>query len=238
MKIKQSYTVLLWLSVLLLSGCATSQGFDRGRLEQDLAAEKATVTDDEIKRVLALKPQIQFPFRLGVFLRGGEYHWRRWAKLEGAKGIESEAWVSELKATGIVSDVVFISSLTVGKYDLKDIRMGAARHGVDTVLIVDSAYDVDRYNNFSAFLYWTIIGAYMVPGTHADALVIVKGALWDVRNEYLYLTASAEGEAKKIGPAFLLEDREAVQAARDIAIQNFGAELVKRLKNLKGIPSQ
>lgn len=69
-----------------------------------------------------------------------------------------------------------------------------------------------------------------------DALVMVKGAMWDVKNEYLYLTASVEGEAKKIGPAFLLENGESIREARDKAIENFGSELVRRLKALKGIP--
>ena len=235
MRISEMYK-FLWLSVFLIAGCVSSQGFDRGRMEQGLTADKVVVSDEEIKKILALKPQISFPFRLGVFLKGYESEWSRvWSKLEGARNIEDEAWINELKTAGIVSNVVFVSSLTVGKYDLKNIRLGAARHGVDAVLVVESAYDVDRYNNFSAFLYLTIIGAYLVPGTHSDALVMVKGALWDVRNEYLYLTVSAEGEAKKVGPAFLLENSDSVRIARERAIVNFGAELVKRLKTLKGV---
>ncbi len=227
----------LLLIGLLLGGCATSQGFDRGRLEQRLSGEKALVTDTEIDRIMALKPQVSFPFRLGIFLKGYQSEWgRTWSTLENAE-TPSADWIKELKEAGVVSDVVFISPLTVGQHDLKNIRMGAARHGVDAVLVVESAYDVDRYNNFSAFLYWTIIGAYLVPGTHADALVLVKGALWDVRNEYLYLTAGAEGEAKKMGPAFVLENSESIRIAREKALVGFGKELVQRLKNLKGAPA-
>ncbi len=236
MRISEAYKSFLF-TAFLVAGCASSQGFDRGRMEQSLTTDKIVVSDDEIKRILGLKPQISFPFRLGVFLKGNDSDWsRNWSKLEGARNIESEGWVNELKAAGIVSNVVFVSPLTVGKYDLKNIRLGAARHGVDAVLVVESTYDVDRYNNFSAFLYLTIIGAYLVPGTHSDALVMVKGALWDVRNEYLYLTVSAEGEAKKMGPAFLLENSDSIRMARENAIVNFGAEFVKRLKTLKGVP--
>lgn len=225
----------LLLLVFVLAGCASSQGFDRGRLDRSLAGEKAAVTDDEIQRILALKPQLTFPFRLGIFLKGYESQWgRTWSRLEGAGHAESEEWVRELKEAGIVSDVIVVSPLTVGAYDLKNIRMGAARHGVDAVLVVESASDVDRYNNVSALLYWTIVGAYLVPGTHADALVIVKGALWDVRNEYLYLTVSSEGEARKIGPAFVLENSESIRIARDEALAEFGKEVVRRLKTMRG----
>jgi len=223
--------IIITILAVLTASCATSQGFDRGRLEQQLATDKVEITDEEISRILKLKPQIKFPIRLGVYFKASPYSW---SELEWNLDTVDDSWVLELKKAGIISDVVLVSPLTVAKNDLKNIRMGAARHGADVVLVVDSAYDIDRYNSVSAFLYLTIIGGYFAPGTHADALVLIKGAMWDVRNEYLYLTASAEGEAKKIGPAFLLENSESIRLAQEGAIANFEKELVKRMNNLKG----
>ena len=223
--------IAIAILAVLTTSCATSQGFDRGRLEQQLAADKVEITDEEISRILKLKPQIKFPIRLGVYLKASPYSW---SDLEWNLDKIDDSWVMELKKAGIISDVVLVSPLTVAKDDLKNIRMGAARHGADVVLVVDSAYDIDRYNNVSAFLYLTIIGGYFVPGTHADALVLIKGAMWDVRNEYLYLTVGAEGEASKVGPAFLLENSESIRLAQDDAIEGFKKEFIKRMNNLRG----
>lgn len=222
-------------------GCAAKKGFDRGAIGENLYSAPE-ITEDEIKRILELKPQIKFPFKLGVYFSesyGGWYRWygsnyRKWGKNE-----QETTWLDQLKTEGIISDVVPISSVTVTGHDdkkgfLKTIRFAAARHGVDAVLIVDYNCGVDRYNNYSAVLYLTILGGYLVPGTHSDALVIMKGALWDVRNEYLYLTVDAEGEAKKIGPAFILKDKDSVDLAKEKALKDFKEEVLARMRNLKG----
>ena len=92
---------------------------------------------------------------------------------------------------------------------------------------------VDRYNNFAALLYWTIVGLYLVPGTHSDALVMINGSLWDVRNEYLYATEEAEAVARTLGSAMLLEDVSAIDQAKQKAIGEFGKRFVTRLKTLQ-----
>lgn len=51
----------------LVAGCAFSpRGFDRGALTRAARIEQAEVTDAEIARVLGLRPQLTFPFRLAV----------------------------------------------------------------------------------------------------------------------------------------------------------------------------
>ncbi len=135
--------VVLFLAVLL-SACTTSRGFDRGRLERVLGAGQAPVTDEEIARVLKLSPQIPVPFRLGVYVKAGQ--WNRGLDLRWLAGGGDAGWEADLKRAGVVSDVVVVSPLTVAEEKLKEIRLGAARHGADAVLVVDSAYDVDRYN--------------------------------------------------------------------------------------------
>lgn len=71
-----------------------------------------------------------------------------------------------------------------------------------------------------------------MPGTHSDALVMMKASLWDVRNEYLYATEEAEGIAKRIGPAFVIEDVDSIDQAKKIAIEDFGKKLTDRLIRL------
>jgi rhombotail lipoprotein len=102
------------------------------------------------------------------------------------------------------------------------------RHGADLLLIVDGAATVDRYNNYKGvLLYWTILGAYFVDGTHSDSLCLVRGALWDVRGETKLFGEEAQGLSKIIGPAARVEDREGITAARRLAL----TQLMEKLRD-------
>lgn len=231
-------SIIVGLLVMILAGCAASKGFDRGVLRGSLGQN---VTDQDIQSVLDRKPQLPTPFKLGVYLNSSGSNYRRafWTDAEKNALL---AYGNQLKEAGVVSDIYMVSDATVqGGYrstfpnngnSLKDLRLAAARYGADAVLIVNDASSVDRYNNPAAFLYWTIVGAYLVPGTHSDALVMIKASLWDVRNEYLYATEEAEGIAKRIGPAFVIEDVDSIDQAKKIAIEGFGKKLTDRLIRL------
>ncbi len=237
--------IVLCCLLIILTGCATKQGFDRGNLQEYLHGATVEITEEEIANTLALKPQLQFPFRLGVYFL--ERNRRVWGYGDVSwEGKDKQLkWLEPLQDEGIVSEILPISSITLttdteepsySYYDapsLKSIRLAAARHHADAVLIVDYAPAVDRYNNFTACLYLTIIGGFFVPGTHSDALVLMNGALWDVRNEYLYVTAEVEEEHRRIGTAFLLRDEETIRTAKDKALSLLHKELLQRMRRLK-----
>lgn len=230
--------IIVGLLVLALGGCAASKGFDRGALRGSLGQ---TVTDQDIQSVLDLKPQLSSPFKLAIYLHSPETYYRKafWTDVEKNALLD---FGNQLKDAGVVSNIYLVSDATVqlghqlgsSNYgaNLKDLRLAAARYGADALLFVNNASSVDRYNNPAAFFYWTIIGAYLVPGTHSDALVMIKASLWDVRNEYLYATEEAEGIAKRIGPALVLEDGDSIDQAKKIAIEDFGKKFTDRLIRL------
>jgi len=144
-----------------------------------------------------------------------------------------------VKRSGLAADVFFISGLTVepgaAATELKRIRLAAARHGADAVLVIKAAGQVDDYVSPLSVFYLTIVGLWVVPGTHHDALFVVRGGLWDVRNEYLYLTAEAEGLGQRVGPVWV-RSRGAVDEARGIAMKGFQEELRKRMNTLASDP--
>lgn len=229
---KKTIVILLTtLTTTLTPTCST--GFDRGALRQRMQEERAVVTDTEVQRVLDLKPQIQFPARLGIYFQDDNYRWGG-ATWETADKEILKTLSEQLIMLGIASEVFPISSIIVNGNELKDIRLGAARHHADMVLVVRGAYDVNRYSNFASVLYLTIVGLFIVPGTTADALFMLNAALWDVRNEYLYLTVETEGRDSIIGPSVLLEEKDAVTAAKAEALQKFQGQLLQRMKNLAG----
>ena len=107
----------VFIAALTLSGCAT--GFDRGALRERLASEPLQVTEQDIKAALELKPQLRFPFKLGVYLqaesRGPSYGYPsglrpgEWRWTEADKS-EILSWRKPLTKEGIVSDMFLIRS--------------------------------------------------------------------------------------------------------------------------------
>lgn len=218
-----------------LGGCESSQGFDRGRMSEQLSAGAPKATDEEISRVMGLQPQLDFPIRLAIYVKPREYYWQD--SVWRIEDIDAE-WVETLKRDGLVTAIIPIVESTVTGDNIADIRLAAARHGADAVLVLESVSDVDRYNNPLGITYFTIVGAWLIPGTHSDALVMMSGSLWDVRNGYLYATMQTEGEASDFGPAFLLEDYKVVAEAHRAALTAIEEEIANRLHNIapKAVP--
>ncbi len=126
-----------------------------------------------------------------------------------------------------------ISEMIKHGTNLTDIRQAAALQGADAVLVLNGVTDIDRYQNVAAALYITIVGTYIIPGTHIDSLFIMNGALWDVRNQYLYLTAESEGLGSTLGPISLVKSKPAISTAKKNAVESFRPEFLKRMKSLK-----
>jgi hypothetical protein len=204
-----------------------------------------------------LKPQLRFPIKVGVAFVEEEdidrsdprtARWR-WSERDREAVLAAAA---PLRTDGVVSDLFVISRDLIAGRDLKHLRLAAAKHGADAVIVVKGAAQVDRYVNPLAILNLSIVGGFFVPASHRDALAdgccglrpppvagrarssVVRCAMWDVGNEVLYLTAESEGEAKRLGPTFLIEDEPALGDAKEDALRGFGAELLRRLAALKG----
>lgn len=238
--------LLAAILLLTLTGCTMSRGFDRNVLREHVS-QPATATD--IQAVLNLKPQLPYPFKLAIYVHSPELFQRKpfWTELE-KNSLQNTA--ATLKQSGVISDVVFIADSVVQhdsepRFNLRtglhapmprvsELRLAAARYGADALLTVNGISSTDRYNNVWSLSYWTIVGAYFVPGTHSDALVMISGVLWDVRNEYLYATEEAEGGAQKRGPALVLEDVDVIRQAKQVALTEFNHNLTARLLRLNG----
>src|SRR5262249_13630878 len=95
-----------WWAVALLglSRCVMTGGFTRAMLESRLHEDTAKVTDEDIKEIQTLKPQLHFPCRIAVALQAGSGYWRWTPKDRQAM----EAWADELCKDGIASDVIFM----------------------------------------------------------------------------------------------------------------------------------
>lgn len=232
-------------AVSLCSGCAFGpRGFDRGALTRSAHVAQQEVTDVEIGRVLALRPQLPSPFRLAVWFRPSRAE--RWSPSRPPPRLafqwreeDREAVLAALRplvASGFLAEITAIPDFVVTGDDLRAARLAAARHGVDAVLVVSGASDVDRYNNWASLLYVTFVGMWFVPGSHAEGIFLASASLWDVRNEFLYATAEAEGTSGKTAPVVLLEDEDMIAPAKRTALAALGRELFVRVRSLREPP--
>ena len=189
------------------------------------------MTEEDIKKALELKPQLPAPFKLAVFFAPPKSGWRygsSWTWTGEDKDVLLQMKADLIKKN-ILSDMFVLPDSIFEGTDNRAIRLAAARAGADAVLIVNGVSSVDRYNNGWGGTYILIITPFFVPGTIADGLVMINAVMWDVRNQYLYLSAEAEGTAKQTKPAFFINENHLINDARSNAVAALRKELFMRL---------
>jgi hypothetical protein len=217
----------------MVTACASRHGFDREALRGQILNQKQ-VTEEDIQRGLELRPQPPFPFRLAIYFTSSSTSRRygsTWSWLDEDKD-KFLVIVAELKSKKIVSDFFVISDHIVEGSDTKAIRLAAARAGADAVLIVNGAGEIDRYNNALGYTYILLFTTLFIPGTQADGLFLANASLWDVRNQYLYLSVEGEGTAKEIKPVLFIDEKKIMKSAKSAALTALKAELSSRLAKI------
>ncbi len=231
--------ILLCLTLSAVLAQCSSNGFDRAGMAKDLRQAGPAVTDAEIAKVLSLKPQLKLPFRLAVFLDSSYARYSRysWSQNDFDVAEKKELLTQLMGPKDIVSDAFFIShsDITASRegITLADIRLAAARYHADAVLILKSNSNTDTYPNFLSILYITIVGFWIAPGSHCDAIHMVHGTMYDVRNEYLYIGAESDATDSIIRPLALRECSVPLNESRKKATASFSTEFYRRLRTLK-----
>jgi hypothetical protein len=221
----------VWPALVLavLSGCVTSSGYNRNLLEARLREDGNKVIDKDIKQITRLEPQLRFPCRIAVALREGAGHWR-WTPRDRQV---MDTWAANLRKEGIASDVVFMSNLFADGDSLQHLRASAAKYGADALLVVKGTAVTDSRINALAVLNLTVVGGFVVPGSHRDAMFQIEAALVDVNNGFLYASADVQGEGSTLAPTFLIEEKDCINCAKQEALAAFGPELMLRMRNLR-----
>jgi rhombotail lipoprotein len=225
---------LLWIGVASV-GCAGV--FDRAAMSEALQEERKLFTDDDdVAKIEQLKPQIKTPFRLAVapLIQVTGRYWHEPRGLMEGEREEILAWGEKLKKEGVVSEMLMIPNMLMdlgvtrsGSSYVKAVRVAAARLQADAVLFLRCVTDTDAYANPLALLDMTIVGMFVVPGHHRDALTILEGMIIDNRNQFLYFATSAEGTATATAPLAMFDARDAIAESRRNALRAFGGLLIK-----------
>ena len=200
---------LLLMLTGLVQACSTNLP-SHSRAEVRAELDGALAFDDvDIEAILDKKPQLQAPFRLAVAPPlGSNRSTRRFGTLlQPTWSAEEEAliqrWGEEAKGRGLISELVFLPHALLrpdwqeepGSSMLKALRGAAARQQADAVMLLHSVAGIEESINALAILDLTIIAAFFVPGHEFDAHCAMEALVFDVRNEYLYLTLRSEATA-------------------------------------------
>ncbi len=190
--------------------------------EQREAANKA------VKEILNISPIVTFSKSRPVTIAIAEV---------GPNGIETirqedkDAWRKALESTGLVR-VVFISSVILsGDPQFHEIRIAAARLHADTVLLYASASSEASSLNIWGFLYFTLLGLFVSPGSQSAVLTFAKGVCFDVENEFLEFAVEGEDERDSIGPWYF-QDSDAMKIeSRKAALEVLRSETVRAIES-------
>ncbi len=215
--------------IVALSACASSQGFDRTAMNEVLHVEPTPIPESQ--PLASQGVHLSTALRLGVFFVNHDFPHKQSIRTVEWLARDRDQLLRELaplQNTHVLQDAFVLMDATLRGEDINGIRQAGARYGVDLVLIVDGVAAVDRYNNRFAWLYPTLLGTYLAPGTESDALVMVTGGLWAVRSEWHAPMQTVEGTSTLVGSAVLVEDIAALQEAKKHAIRALGQRIVDR----------
>lgn len=222
------------LLTLFLYGCASSTGFNRPELRTQLEP-KAVITDKDIQQALEAKPQLPKPFRLAVYFRQENpapyfYYGAQWnVEWDPDDKKQMIDQLNKLVTKGEISEIILLNDSVVEGQNNKALRLAAAQTGADAVLICSAVSDIDRYNNKLGPAYALILPCFFLPGTEIDALVMMNATMWDVRNNYLYMSVESENIIKKSVPAIYNNENLMIDDAKPAALDLLGKQVVARL---------
>lgn len=221
---------------LLVTGCSFSpRGFDHGALARAARVDRHPVTEPDVAGAAALSPQLAPPFRVAVWFRPpNPWRWseHRFHWTDRDREVVLAA-LQPLVDAGVVAEVVLLANAVFPDDGVRAARFAAARQGAHAVVIVTGAAALERYSNASALLYPTILGLWVAPGSHANALCLVSASVWDVKDGYLYAAAETEGTVRRRVPYMHLDEDEVAEGAKRAALEELAGELGRSLGRLK-----
>ena len=226
--------IVLIFTCAVITSCA-SKGFNRDSIQSQLREGKPQFDDKEIKEAYNKKPNLPKPFKLAIYFqpppqRFAPVVWR-WSEEDKAT---FDDITSGLKSQGHVSETFPILDSTIMGSDLHAIRLAAAKHGADALMIVTGATQMDKYLNGAGYTYFLILPTLFVKGSVVDTLFVTSATVWDVKNEYLYLTNEAEATSQDTYiAAFGKRDIELVNDAKAKALAKLKEQLKVSLAGTK-----
>ncbi|MCC6138482.1 MAG: hypothetical protein IT287_07600 [Bdellovibrionaceae bacterium] len=216
---------VFFLSVLVLTvavGCSSTK-FVRSDFEAKIGSVKPRYEDKDIQKNFEKQINLPKPFSIAVYFKNPDYsHHTKGAWRWDLK--EKEEFIKKLRDStdkSVVKSVFLMNENLEGNTDLYQVRLAASKYGADSVLVVQAAADTVRENTQWAATYALVLPVFFVNGNKAETYFGLSASLWDVRSEFLYLSASAEGTERDVYPALWSKpDSEYIEKTKRMALSN------------------
>ena len=236
-----------------LAGCATYTQTTSGRSylkrhntsQATAYASDTKNIDEQIRRVAAVEPTLQFPARVGIArIDHGQ--------LSTVPGSEVEAWqqmqeslkqeISELVPVNplvakMVAESIDINGDYGNKNVINEIRLGAARQHLDAVIIYEVYSKEGSDSNLLSIADLTIIGAYILPSNELNAEGFANAMLVDVIQGYPYGTVDVtvdkeETYASTVGTSSRMRElSDSVKTKAAVKLTKKVGEMFHRLRS-------
>jgi rhombotail lipoprotein len=225
LKLFSGLTVVLF-SVFCLSGCASMAGPRESKQSAsivDYLYPKATQAPQLATGITYLKP----PIRVGI------------AFVPNAAGARTLPETEKIKLMDRVK-VAFSGQAYIGSIDIIPSQYLKAAGGFDNMNQVARMFNVDVMamvsydqvqftdSNSLSFLYWTVIGAYVVHGNEHDTQTMLDISVFDVASRQLLMRAPGTSQVK--GGGNLANFSERSRAARTEGYNKAADQLIPALQ--------
>ena len=235
--------VLAAFIVLLLAGCSSfwNLGETRSGVSSSLvdylypAGEVPPDVQDRI-------PSLELPLRVGIAFvpnQGGRSPISEATKIQLLESVKAEFVEREyIEHIEVIPDTYLRSSKGIN-----GMQQVARIYGVDVMALVSYDQVAVSEDNPASFLYWTIVGSYVIKATSNEVQTFVDTAVFDVKTARLLFRAP--GLDKSTDRSTLVESGEVVRKTQDASFaramgtmtQSLAVELDRFRERVKDDPT-
>ena len=221
-------TVVLALIATLLTGCSAMWNWSGGhRQGTSSSLVDYLYPDGEVPPAVSETiPHLELPLRVGIAFVPGQSNYATISeatKMQLLEGVKEQfldrAYISHIE---VIPDTYLRSSKGV-----TGMQQVARLYGVDVMALVSYDQVAVSEENPSGFLYWTIVGSYIIKATSNEVQTFVDTAVFDINTARLLFRAP--GADTMSDRSTLVEAGEIVRKARDAS---FGAAMQQMSTNL------
>ncbi len=253
--LKHSKSAILLLMLITAGGCATQSRYYSSAVDY-LYPEKT----DPVEAPAI--PEMKIPMKVGIAFvpdaRGQSRGSNFWQGFAGNRGSNEGLGLTENKKTDLMQQVtgyfrkypyvgsieVIPSAYLVSKGSFTNLDQIRTMYGVDAIVLL--SYDQVQFTDEGAasFLYWTIIGAYLIPGEKNTTQTMLDAVVYDIKSRKMLFRAPGlsqmKGSATPVNISEeLRKDSEAGfnQASQDM-IKNLDTQLASFKEKIKQAPEE
>jgi rhombotail lipoprotein len=210
------------LFIALIAGCMTQSNFSNSSVVDFLYPNQRDVVET------AQIPVLTLPLRVGVAFTPGSQR-QNSPLTENDKTKLMQEVSADFRKYDFVEDIEIIPSAYLrpqGSFsNLDQIRK---MFNIDVIALL--SFDQTRFTDSgkASFAYWTLVGAYLVPGEKNDTHTMIDAAVYDIRSHKMLFRAPGLSMVKSRATPFELSEQVREDAA--LGFQQASAELAVNLE--------